>query len=44
VQELTAAGLRRIGPDAMELARAEQLVAHERAVTTRLARLARESA
>ena len=44
VQEVTPAGLRRIGPDAMELARAEQLVAHERAVTTRLARLARESA
>ncbi|MCI1709441.1 MAG: histidinol dehydrogenase [Chiayiivirga sp.] len=44
VQEVTPAGLRRIGPEAMELARAEQLVAHERAVTTRLARLAGEAA
>lgn len=38
VQEVTPAGLRAIGPGAAEMARAEQLVAHERAVTRRLAR------
>lgn len=39
VQELTAAGLRAIGPCAATLARAEGLHAHERAVTRRLAQL-----
>ena len=38
VQEVTPAGLAAIGPDAAELARAERLAAHERAVTLRLAR------
>jgi histidinol dehydrogenase len=42
VQEVTASGLRFIGPDAAVLARTEQLVAHERAVTRRLARADRE--
>jgi histidinol dehydrogenase len=37
VQELSPAGLAAIGPCAMELARAEGLVAHERAVSLRLA-------
>jgi len=37
VQELTADGLRRIGPCAATLAEAEQLEAHRRAVTLRLA-------
>ncbi|HET9482738.1 MAG TPA: histidinol dehydrogenase, partial [Xanthomonadales bacterium] len=36
VQQLTAAGLAAIGPCAMTLARAEGLVAHERAVAIRL--------
>jgi histidinol dehydrogenase len=36
VQELSAAGLRQIGPCAATLARAENLDAHERAVTIRL--------
>ena len=36
VQELSAAGLRAIGPCAATLARAEKLNAHERAVTIRL--------
>ncbi len=39
VQELTAHGLREIGPCAATLARAESLHAHERAVMVRLARL-----
>jgi histidinol dehydrogenase len=39
VQEVGPEGLRGIGPDAAELARTEQLQAHERAVTRRLARL-----
>jgi histidinol dehydrogenase len=39
VQEVTAAGLAAIGGDAAVLARAERLMAHERAVTRRLARL-----
>lgn len=39
VQELSAAGLRTIGPSAATLARAESLTAHERAVTLRLAAL-----
>ena len=39
VQELSADGLRTIGPCAATLARAEGLDAHERAVTRRLARL-----
>jgi len=44
VQQVTAAGLAAIGPDAALLARTEQLDAHERAVTRRLARLAEPSA
>lgn len=39
VQELTPAGLRAIGPCAQQLAAAEQLHAHERAVSLRLERL-----
>jgi histidinol dehydrogenase len=39
VQEVSAEGLRGIGGDAAVLARAEQLIAHERAVTLRLAAL-----
>lgn len=39
VQEVSAGGLAAIGRDAAVLARAEQLMAHERAVTRRLARL-----
>jgi histidinol dehydrogenase len=39
VQEVSAAGLTAIGPCAMTLARAEQLIAHERAVGRRLARI-----
>jgi len=39
VQELSADGLRAIGPSAATLARAESLNAHERAVTLRLAAL-----
>ncbi|MBR0345448.1 MAG: histidinol dehydrogenase, partial [Rudaea sp.] len=39
VQELSADGLRAIGPSAATLARAERLDAHERAVTLRLAEL-----
>lgn len=39
VQELSADGLRGIGPEAALLARAEQLEAHARAVDLRLARL-----
>ena len=39
VQELSADGLRAIGPSAATLARAERLNAHERAVTLRLADL-----
>ena len=39
VQEVSRDGLRAIGPDAATLARAEQLAAHERAVTRRLARI-----
>jgi histidinol dehydrogenase len=38
VQSVSAAGLRAIGPGAAEMARAEQLTAHERAVTRRLAK------
>ena len=38
VQEVSREGLLAIGPDAAELARAERLNAHERAVTLRLAR------
>lgn len=41
VQEVSAAGLAGIGPDAVVLARTEQLGAHERAVTRRLTRLDR---
>jgi histidinol dehydrogenase len=37
VQELSALGLRNIGPCAAILAEAEQLEAHRRAVTLRLA-------
>jgi histidinol dehydrogenase len=44
VQELSPRGLREIGPDAMTLARAEGLHAHERAVSLRLAALAGEGA
>jgi histidinol dehydrogenase len=44
VQELSPRGLREIGPDAMTLARAEGLRAHERAVSLRLAALAGEGA
>lgn len=40
VQEASAEGLRAVGPDAMAMARAEGLVAHERAVSIRLAALA----
>jgi histidinol dehydrogenase len=36
VQEITRAGARRLGPAAMELARAEGLTAHEQAVKVRL--------
>jgi histidinol dehydrogenase len=39
VQTVTPAGLAAIGPEAATLARVEGLVAHERAVTRRLARL-----
>ena len=39
VQEVSPSGLRAIGQDAAIMARAEQLVAHERAVTLRLAAL-----
>jgi histidinol dehydrogenase len=39
VQEVSAAGLTAIGPDAIELARAERLEAHARAVSRRLARI-----
>jgi histidinol dehydrogenase len=39
VQELSATGLREIGPCAATLARAEKLDAHERAVTVRLNKL-----
>ncbi len=42
VQELSANGLREIGPNAAALARAEGLHAHERAVTLRLATLVPE--
>jgi histidinol dehydrogenase len=44
VQELSPRGLREIGPDAMTLARAEGLHAHERAVSLRLAARAGEDA
>jgi len=44
VQELSPCGLREIGPDAMTLAHAEGLHAHERAVSLRLAALAGEGA
>jgi histidinol dehydrogenase len=40
VQELTAAGLRSLGPTAQVLARLEGLDAHAAAVTIRLAALA----
>ncbi|MBS0582761.1 MAG: histidinol dehydrogenase, partial [Proteobacteria bacterium] len=43
VQELSADGLRAIGPSAATLARAESLDAHERAVTLRLAALESKS-
>lgn len=39
VQSVSREGLRAIGPGAAEMARAERLVAHERAVTRRLARV-----
>jgi histidinol dehydrogenase len=39
VQEASADGLRAVGPDAIAIARAEGLVAHERAVSIRLAAL-----
>jgi histidinol dehydrogenase len=39
VQDVSAAGLRAIGPCAATLAAAEQLEAHRRAVTLRLAAL-----
>lgn len=39
VQEANAEGLRAVGPDAMAMARAEGLIAHERAVSIRLAAL-----
>ncbi len=42
VQELSGEGLRRIGPEAALLARAERLEAHARAVDLRLQRLADE--
>ena len=38
LQEVSPAGLRAIGPCAMEIARAEGLVAHERSVSLRLAK------
>lgn len=41
VQEATPRGLRRLGPVVERLARAENLTAHERAVTVRLQKLAR---
>lgn len=44
LQQVDAEGLRGIGGDAATLARVEQLHAHERAVTRRLARLAGASA
>lgn len=44
VQELSAEGLRAIGPEAAVLARAEQLEAHAQAVDVRLAAMAREVA
>jgi histidinol dehydrogenase len=44
VQQVSAAGLAAIGPEAALLARTEQLEAHERAVTRRLARLPEPSA
>jgi histidinol dehydrogenase len=44
VQELNAAGLRAIGPDAALLARAERLEAHARAVDLRLAAIERSAA
>lgn len=44
VQELSTEGLRRIGPDAAVLARAERLEAHARAVDVRLAQLDRPEA
>ena len=40
VQEVSAKGLNSAGPDAAEMARAEGLIAHERAVTRRLAAIA----
>ncbi|MCG6117516.1 MAG: histidinol dehydrogenase [Aquimonas sp.] len=40
VQEVSAEGLNIAGPDAAEMARAEGLIAHERAVTRRLAAIA----
>ena len=40
VQEVSAEGLAIAGPDAAEMARAEGLIAHERAVTRRLASIA----
>jgi histidinol dehydrogenase len=40
VQEVSAEGLNSAGPDAAEMARAEGLIAHERAVTRRLAAIA----
>ncbi|HRQ35661.1 MAG TPA: histidinol dehydrogenase, partial [Chiayiivirga sp.] len=39
VQEVSAEGLRAIGPDAVTLARAERLEAHAQAVSRRLARI-----
>ena len=44
LQQVDPEGLRAIGTDAATLARVEQLVAHERAVTRRLARLAGDEA
>lgn len=44
VQEVTATGLRNIGPDAATIARAERLGAHEQAVTRRLQRLKDQAA
>ncbi|UJH71151.1 histidinol dehydrogenase [Ornithinimicrobium sp. INDO-MA30-4] len=43
VQSVTPAGLQEVGPCAVELSEAEQLHAHQRAVTKRLARLESES-
>ncbi len=43
VQELSAAGMRELGPAIATLARAEGLDAHERAVTLRLAKLSEET-